>query len=155
MSDILDRDCIILDMNQQDKNAIIYNMIEKLNDNHRIRNKDDFFAEVLKREEIESTAVGYDIGMPHGKTKNVLKTSICFTRLMEPVVWNEHTKEKVNTVILIAVPKGDNQTHIKLVSKLARNLMHEEYRKSLDNSDKEEIYEIINNTLNEEDTFIL
>lgn len=45
------------------------------------------------------------MGLPHGKTSNVLRPSICFGRLLNPVIWNEKTGEKVKYVILIAVPE--------------------------------------------------
>ena len=82
--------------------------------------------------------------MPHGRTNNVIEPAVCFGRLNNEIVWNEKTKEVANIVILIAVPKDNTENlHMQILSKLARKLMHDDFRNRLTISDKDEVYKLL------------
>lgn len=147
MIEVLDRSSVIIDVEEKEKEAILLLMAEQLNKLNRIDNVENFMQDVLARESLEPTAIGHMIGMPHGRSRTVTFPSICFARLFEPMIWNDKTGEEVDTVIMIAVPDDDNETHIKIISKLARNLMHDEFRQNLSQSTTEEIYQIFKNIL--------
>ncbi len=56
--------------------------------------------DVLAREKLSPTSLGNDIGLPHGRTENVLKTAVCFGRLKNKILWNEETGEFAQIIIL-------------------------------------------------------
>lgn len=147
MSDLLDKKCIVMDLDESNKEAVIKTLAEKLVDTGRVNNLEDFLDNVNNREKIEPTALGDNIGMPHGRTNSVVTPSLCFARLKEPIVWNPETKEMAGIIIMIAVPKNENSSHLQIISQLARNLMHDEFRGLLLNGDEETIYETINNVV--------
>ena len=47
---------------------------------------------MLAREAIAPTYVGFDMGLPHGKTDHVLEASVAFARTVRPVVWNRRDR---------------------------------------------------------------
>lgn len=67
MSVILEKECIILNLDTQNKEEILQQMSERLHKAGRVTDLDDFLANVKNREELEPTAIGDEIGMPHGK----------------------------------------------------------------------------------------
>jgi PTS system fructose-specific IIA component len=148
MSEIFQKENSLFDIDFKTKRDVIYELAKKLKSGGRITDTDLFFADVLAREELSSTVVGNEIAIPHGKTKNVIKPSICFVRLLNPIVWNEETGEEAKIVILIAVPESDEgSTHIEILSKLARKLVHQSFYEKLLSCNKEEIEKILKNTL--------
>lgn len=147
MSVILEKECIILNLDTQNKEEILQQMSERLHKAGRVTDLDDFLANVKNREELEPTAIGDEIGMPHGKTDSVTTPSICFARLKEPIVWNLETKEEAKIIIMIAVPANESANHLQIISQLARNLMHDDFKKTLANGDEETIYTTINTIL--------
>lgn len=148
MSSLIDKECIIFDIDPKEKNAVIKQMVKKLKERNKIDDEENFYKDVLDREKLSPTAIGYDIGLPHGKSDSVIEPSICFGVLKNPVTWNEETGEVAKIVVMIAVPKYQSgDLHIKILSKLARKLMHEEFRNDLLNPDKEFIYNLLKDVL--------
>lgn len=139
--ELLNKDSVIFDIEASTKEEVIKVLVNQLDSEGCITSIPEFYNDVLEREALAPTAVGFDMGLPHGRTENVLKPAICFGRLKNPVIWNAESKEVAKYVILIAVPKDDEcGTHMKVISSLARKLMHDEYREILLSGTKDEVY---------------
>lgn len=148
MSQLLSENCIVFDIDANEKKDVLMTLVTELHKAGRITDIEKFYEDVLAREAIAPTFVGFDMGLPHGKTDNVLEASVCFGRTSQPVVWNEESGETADLVILIAVPvleAGD--THMKILANLSRKLMHEEFREALRTSTKDEVYKILTEVL--------
>src|SRR5699024_11672283 len=69
--------------------------------------------------------------IPHARSSAVTQPTLAFARLREPgVVWAEG-EEPSRLIFLIAVPDNAGKAHLKLLSKLARNVMKEDFRNAL------------------------
>lgn len=142
---LADRKCVVFDIPDTTKEEVINILIDKLVAIDAISDKEEFYQNVIDREKHCATAIDNEIGIPHGKTSNVLKPSICFGRLIKPIIWDKETGKKVKYVILIAVPLENHfDIHMKMISSLARKLMHSEYRSILLNGSKEDVFEFFN-----------
>jgi fructose-specific PTS system IIA-like component len=87
---------------------------------------------VWAREAVYSTGLGHGFAIPHCKTDAIDTGSIGVVRLAEPVDWGALDGEPVRCVILLCMRASDDQgAHMKVFSKLARRLMHEEFRARL------------------------
>lgn len=150
MESIIKRECIVFDIDVKEKNEAILVLVKKLKEQGVITDTDKFYADVLAREGLSPTSIGNDIGLPHGKTENVLRPAVCFGRLKEKVLWNTETQELANIIILIAVPGNDeDNTHIKIISRLARQLMHKEFIEELLTSNEDNIFNMLKEGLGE------
>ncbi len=150
MESIIKRECIVFDIDVKEKNEAILVLVKKLKEQGVITDTDKFYADVLAREGLSPTSIGNDIGLPHGKTENVLRPAVCFGRLKEKVLWNAETQELANIIILIAVPGNDeDNTHIKIISRLARQLMHKEFIEELLTSNEDNIFNMLKEGLGE------
>lgn len=148
MSQLLKENCIVFDIDADGKSDVIMTLVKELYAAGRITDTGKFYEDVLAREAITPTYVGFDMGLPHGKTDNVLEASVCFGRTKKPVVWNEESGETADLIILIAVPMLEaGDTHLKILANLSRKLMHEEFRESLRTSTKEEVYNLLTEVL--------
>lgn len=148
MSELISRNCIVFDLDAAEKKDVIKVLVKELDAAGKITDQEEFFGDVLAREAIAPTYVGFDMGLPHGKTDHVIKASVAFARTVKPVVWNEETGETADLVILIAVPLSEaGDTHMKILANLSRKLMHEEFRDSLRNSTKDQVYDILTEVL--------
>jgi fructose-specific PTS system IIA-like component len=85
------------------------------------------------REEIYSTGLGHGFAIPHCKTKHIASDSICVFRLRQPVAWGAIDNSPVAVVIAMAIRDTDKtgDTHMKIFSRLARNIMHEAFREKI------------------------
>lgn len=148
MSHLINKNCIVFDIEADKKQDVVMALVTELHTAGKITDIEKFYEDVLAREAIAPTFVGFDMGLPHGKTDNVLEASVCFGRTVKPVVWNEETGETADLVILIAVPAEESgNTHMKILANLSRKLMHEEFRETLRTSTRDQVYEILEEVL--------
>ena len=96
-------------------------------------------ADLRAREGEASTGFGDGIAIPHAKSPNVTAPSIVFARLGAGVEWNA----PVDTVINILVPEGGSNTHLQLLAKLARNLVHKDFVAKLKQDSIEDVCALI------------
>ncbi|KRW91582.1 hypothetical protein SD51_07940 [Alicyclobacillus tengchongensis] len=82
---------------------------------------------VLDREKEGTTGFGKGIAIPHGKSTAVKEPTLLFARLANPVHWNSLDGAPVDTLFVILVPADAAGEHLKILSKLARKLMHEDF----------------------------
>jgi multiphosphoryl transfer protein len=89
-------------------------------------------AAVWAREETYSTGLGYGFAIPHCKSGSIDCGTLALLKLREPIEWGSLDGRPVRVVILLAMPAADTEnTHLKVFAKLARKLMHEEFRDGL------------------------
>ena len=87
---------------------------------------------VWQREQVYATDLGFGFAIPHGKAATVRASSIAFLRPRRPLKWLGKNAEPVRAVLLIAVPAtAKGEEHLKLIARLSRRLMHEDFRRQL------------------------
>jgi len=87
---------------------------------------------IWAREAIYSTGLGFGFAIPHCKSDSITSNSIAVLRLAQPVAWGSNDGQPVRCVILLAMRESEQDgTHMKVFSKLARRLMHEEFRERM------------------------
>jgi multiphosphoryl transfer protein len=98
----------------------------------RCADADALEAAVWVREETYSTGLGHGFAIPHCKSGAIGCGTLAVLKLREPVEWGSLDGQPVRAVILLAMPAADTEnTHLKVFAKLARKLMHDEFRDGL------------------------
>lgn len=146
---ILNEKSIKLNLEATNKLDALKELIDILEEQNIIEDKNVFLEDVLLREEIGTTGIGDGIAIPHGKSDTVLKTGIVIGRTSTGIDWQALDDEPVFMVILFAVRNDDRETvHVKLLSKVATVLGREEITEEIINakSEKEIIDLFINNS---------
>jgi multiphosphoryl transfer protein len=92
----------------------------------------DLEEAVWAREETYSTALGFGFAVPHCRSDAVDAPALAVLKLAFEIDWGSADGGAVRAVILLAVPASDAAgAHMKIFAKLARRLMHEEFRDRL------------------------
>ncbi|AYG39471.1 PTS sugar transporter subunit IIA [Lactobacillus pentosus] len=131
-----------LQLDAVDKKTAIKQIVEYLKVENFVTDKAKFIKEVFERENILPTYIGHEIGLPHSQSDSVSKPVVAIGRLMHPIVWNDENKVKL--IFLIAVPKKHKDNiHLKIIAKLSRMLMHEDFRQILLVEGDEKVREIM------------
>jgi fructose-specific PTS system IIA-like component len=104
---------------------------------------------VWAREETYSTGLGFGFAVPHCKTSAVSSPTLAVLKLSSPVEWGSMDGQPVRMVLLLTIPESDTTgAHMKVFAKLARKLMHEEFReRMLGATDRAEIEACLNEEL--------
>lgn len=107
-----------------------------------------FFAELCKREEEGTTGFGNGIAIPHARHACVKEAGILFIRSAHDLDWNSIDGNPVEACICLIAPDDKNDFHLKMLSKLARKLMHEDFVEILKSANQETVLKTINEVLN-------
>lgn len=108
----------------------------------RLKDKEAYVKDVMKREEGAPTSIGFLIATPHAKSAHVKEPSLAFARLKDPVQWAD---DKVQMVFLIAVPDpGQGEKHLEILAKLSRKIIHDDFREQLMSvTNEKEVLELV------------
>ena len=138
---VIDKDLILLDLTG-DKETIISTLAKKAFDEGRLENKQEYIDAVLKREKEYSTALGYEVAIPHGQSDTVKDPFVVFGRVKDPIIWDQNS---VRIIFMIGVPEHNkDKIHMKILANISRKLIDDEFRKSLiEAKDEKEVFDIL------------
>lgn len=126
--DLIDDSLILLNADCNSKEEAIELLADLLQKQHRLHDKDQYIKDVYIREELP-TSMGLGIAIPHAQSAGVSNPSLVFIRPKCPITWND---DEVKMIFGIAVPKkNEGNEHLRILSKLARKLMDENFRDKL------------------------
>ncbi len=131
MSEVVQKGLIIIDQDFKDKEEAIQSLISYALASEKINDDKKFYQAVLNREEEVSTAIGYSIAIPHGKSESVVEPFVAFARNIREIQWEKGDDSKVRLVFMIGVPIESSQLHLKFISQLSKKLLDEEFREKL------------------------
>ena len=95
-----------------------------------VRDKEVFRAEILKREELGSTAVGDGIAIPHAKSETVAAPGLAAMTVPSGVDYGAPDGKPSDILFMIAAPL-DGDLHLEVLSRLMTLLMDEGLRAKL------------------------
>ncbi|EPU0989735.1 phosphoenolpyruvate--protein phosphotransferase [Cronobacter turicensis] len=128
--------CISLDNDWNSKEEVIKGMTDNLLLAGRCRYPRKLEADLWAREAVFSTGLGFSFAIPHSKSEHIEQSTISVARLKTPVRWGD---EEAQFIIMLTLNKhaaGDQ--HMRIFSRLARRIMHADFRDALVNARSEE-----------------
>ncbi|MGM0240806.1 MULTISPECIES: fructose PTS transporter subunit IIA [Enterococcus] len=147
--EIINAELIDLDIDATTKEEAIQALAKKIHRADRLNDYDGYYESVIAREELTTTGIGFGIAIPHGKSPHVKETTVAFGRLNQALDWKSLDETDVNVVFLLAVPEAcQGNQHLKIIASLSRKLIHEDFRKTLqDAKNPSEILAVLNESL--------
>lgn len=146
-SNLIDKNLIVLDLDSLNKNEVIEKLVDLLDENGALINKNEFLEAVLLRETKSPTGLEDSLAIPHGKSTSVKTPKIAAARLKNKIKDWESVDEsnEVDLVFLIAIPDAEKgTTHIEVLSNLTTLFMEDGFIESLrDAKNKDEFLNII------------
>jgi len=128
--------CISLDNDWNSKEEVMKGMTDNLLLAGRCRYPRKLEADLWAREAVFSTGLGFSFAIPHSKSEHIEQSTISVARLKAPVMWGD---EEAQFIIMLTLNKhaaGDQ--HMRIFSRLARRIMHEDFRSTLVNASSDE-----------------
>ncbi len=133
LAPLLDAELIIDNAEATTKEEAIKVAVDRLYVTGRAKNSRIVEEAVWQREQTYSTGFGHGFAIPHCKTAAVQFNSLAVVKLREPVAWNSLDGQPVRVLVLLAMRDVDaGDEHMKVFSRLARQIMHESFRDRLE-----------------------
>jgi len=150
LTQILQPACVKVPLEGKDKNAVITELVDLLDANGLLLDRNTALEAVLVREQTKSTGIGSGIAIPHGKCKAVKELVIAIGITDEPIDFQSVDGKPVTIVILLVSPADQTGPHIQALARISRLMLDEQFKQSLEKaSSAEQVYELLNNKENE------
>lgn len=127
VASLYNENTVALELKGSTKEEVLKEMTDLLYKDGVLTNKEEFLAEINKREESGSTGFGNGVAIPHAKTKYVVKPRVAVGISKKGFEFDSLDGKPVHLIFMIAAGEGDNDLHLKTLSSLAQNLMEKEY----------------------------
>lgn len=147
ISNMMMNGLVIFDESIRSKEDLFEQIGQLLEKNGRVTKAKKIVKDLYKREAETSTGIEDGFGIPHAKSKHVLKPTVCFVHSSSMTDYRGLDDQPIECVFAILVPKKDSDMHLDILSALSRKLMNKDFRdllKAAVNSD--EVMKVIENT---------
>ncbi|MGP1588225.1 MAG: PTS sugar transporter subunit IIA [Treponemataceae bacterium] len=135
IKNILSPDRIVF-LNHSTKHDALVELSNNLATAPQIRNAEELTTEILKREELMSTAIGRGIAIPHVRlssiTDLVMSVGICKSQIIDFQTLDE---TPVNLLFMIAASYNQHAYYLQTLSFISSKLKDKELRESLLNAE--------------------
>jgi len=121
ISTLLDLSRINLQVHSSDRMAALEEVARQLEDHPDVTNFDKFYAELLAREELDTTYLGNAIALPHARTKHVNKIVMAVGRSENGISFNG-SDEDVKLMFVLGTTKSNPTDYLMCVSSLVKIL---------------------------------
>jgi len=129
---LVEPELVIIESTSTTKEEVIKEAVDRLYVLGRTQQPRALEQALWQRETVYSTGFGHGFAIPHCKTCTVTVNSLVLIQLRTPVAWGSLDGEPVKTVLLLTIRESDQANgHMNLFSKLARKIMHEDFREHL------------------------
>lgn len=146
LTQILHPTCVKVPLEGKDKYAVITELLDLLDANGLLQDRDAAVEAVFVREQTRSTGIGSGIAIPHGKCKAVKELIMTIGITREPIDFESVDGKPVTIVILLVSPLDQTGPHIQALARISRLMLDEQFRLSLEEaSSAEEVYELLHN----------
>jgi len=139
----------IIFLDQQGKRENLVSLAENLAAAPQVKNRDELITEILKREELMSTAIGFGIAIPHVRLSSVTDLVISVGINKKGITdFNPLDDEPVKLLFMIAAATNQHVNYLQTLSWFSNRLKNRDLRDSLLASiTPNEVYNLLTDTI--------
>jgi len=150
LTQILRPKCVKVPVESKEKEAVITELVDLLNAQGLLLDRNDALETVLARERIQSTGTGAGIAIPHGKCKAVKELVMAFGIAHEPIEFQSIDGKPVKILILLVSPANQTGIHIQALARISRLMLNEDFKARLEKAvTADEVYEMLSEQENQ------
>lgn len=141
---MIDKRLVFVDSNIKNKDELLQFIADAAYQLKRVDNIEECYKAFLAREHVISTGIGSGIAIPHATSEHILRPSLVFVRLKNPIEFQSIDDEPVSLVFAILLPAGDYEfLHLNTLSKIAGLMLDQTAKDIFSNADEKEIYAVL------------
>ena len=141
---ILQPTCVKVPLEGKDKKSVIIELVDLLDANGLLLDKNVVLEAVFAREQTRSTGIGSGVAIPHGKCNAVKELVMAIGIASEQIDFESVDGKPVAIVILLVSPANQTGPHIQALARISKLMLDEEFKQGLEGaSSAEEVYELL------------
>jgi fructose-specific phosphotransferase system IIA component len=147
---ILQSSCVKVPLKSTDKRSAITELVNVLDANKLLSDKDAALQAVFAREQTKSTGIGSGVAIPHGKCRAVRELAMAIGIAGKPIDFDSVDGKPVSIIILLISPSDQTGPHIQALAQISRLMLDEELKSKLQKArSAQEVCELLSSKENE------
>ncbi|MFQ5452829.1 MAG: PTS sugar transporter subunit IIA [Candidatus Zixiibacteriota bacterium] len=134
LSKFCDENLIMFNMKATNKNEVIEELVDLVATSNMVKEREQLLKDVIERENLVTTGVGYGVAFPHAKTRSVKGIVIAFGRNSQGIDFEAMDHKPVYLFFLIAAPEDAIGAHLNVMARLSYLMKSESNREKLLNA---------------------
>ncbi|MEN6426584.1 MAG: PTS sugar transporter subunit IIA [Phycisphaerales bacterium] len=144
LTQILQPTCVKVPLEGKDKDAAITELVDVLDKNKLIQNRQTVLDAVFTRERTRSTGIGSGIAIPHGKCGAVKELVMALGVASNPIDFESVDGKPVSIIILLVSPQDQTGPHIQALARISRLMLDVDFKSALERAPSSEAaYELM------------
>ncbi len=144
ISDVLERETIIPDLQSKTKEEVVKELAENLSAAHPGINQEKLIEVLMEREKLCSTAVDSGVAIPHAKLSGISDIIAGFGRSVQGIDYDSLDAELTHLFIILVAPETSIGAHIQLLARISKIFRNPDLRAKLMTLEtKDDIYDSI------------
>ena len=131
LSKFCEENLITFNLNASTKEEVIRELVDSISNSNMVNNAEQLYKDVIERESLVTTGVGYGVAFPHAKTKAVKGIVIAFGRSTDGIEFDAMDHKPVKLFFLIAAPEDAIGAHLNIMARLSFLMKSDENRQRL------------------------
>jgi fructose-specific phosphotransferase system IIA component len=131
LSKFCDETLISFNLKSKAKDDVIEELVNLVATSPMVKDRDELLTDIIERENLVTTGIGYGVAFPHAKTKAVKGIVIAFGRCSEGIDFDAIDHKPVQLFFLIAAPEDAIGAHLNVMARLSYMMKSEENREKL------------------------
>ncbi len=131
ITDYLNRDCIILDLEAESKEVLIARLADIQFKKHPEINRDEAMAGLLERESILSTAIGNGVAIPHARLVSSRDITVAVGLIRGETDFDAIDNQPVRMIFLVFFPKDNVNLQLRFLARISRLLKQASFNEEL------------------------
>jgi len=128
LSKLLPTEHIRVPLRATDKLGVITELVDVLDANGCLTDRNAALEAVLKREAERTTGIGYGLAIPHGKSDGCDRLVMAAGKPATPIDFQSLDGRPVTFVVLLISPPDQTGPHIQALARISRLMNIEEFR---------------------------
>jgi fructose-specific phosphotransferase system IIA component len=144
LTQILQPTCVKVPLEGRDKDSVITELVDLLNENKLLLDRETALDAVFTRERTRSTGIGSGIAIPHGKCNAVRELIMALGITREPIDFESVDGKPVSIVILLVSPADQTGPHIRALARISRLMLDDDFKSALEKAPSaQSAYELV------------
>ena len=131
LSKFSSEELITFELKSTDKDGVIRELVDLASRSSLVKDQNELCRDVIERENLVTTGVGYGVAFPHAKTRATRGIVIAFGRSDKGMDFDAMDKKPVHLFFLIAAPEDAIGAHLNVMARLSFIMKSEENREKL------------------------
>jgi fructose-specific phosphotransferase system IIA component len=131
LSKFCDEHLITFELKADSKQKVIEELVDLASESPLVKDRDELLRDILHREQMVTTGIGYGVAFPHAKTRATRGIVIAFGRSEDGIDFDAMDKKPVHVFFLIAAPEDAIGAHLNVMARLSYIMKSEDNRQKL------------------------